>query len=331
MGLLENYEVDYSELENAKLENKKILVQLPSGLKGYKDEIKNALTEITKGNLYFQLEECYGACDVKNMPEFDAIIQLGHERIDNVLYPQKMYFVKLYKKIDNLNGFPNLLSILNIADIKSIVIVYTITYKKIAYDVGEKLKKHKISITYPNGDKRVNSSPIVLGCNFSPLKYIENEDIVLYIGDGMFHPIPMAVITSKLVIAYNPSTGEIADISKSKRDFIKERENVIKRGYFVKNWAIVISIKLGQNREKYAIALKKMAEKKGVNAEIYVTDYLKPEDFIGAKIEGIVSTACSRIAIDDYERYPIPILTPFEFMVVLGYRQFKEYTFDEIY
>jgi 2-(3-amino-3-carboxypropyl)histidine synthase len=43
-----------------------------------------------------------------------------------------------------------------------------------------------------------------------------------------------------------------------------------------------------------------------------------------------VTTACPRVALDDAAKYRIPILTPPEFEVLLGEREWEEYEFDEI-
>jgi 2-(3-amino-3-carboxypropyl)histidine synthase len=48
------------------------------------------------------------------------------------------------------------------------------------------------------------------------------------------------------------------------------------------------------------------------------------------EIDCYVSTACPRIAIDDYLQYKKPIITPVEVEIVLGKRAWEEYVFDEI-
>ena len=47
-------------------------------------------------------------------------------------------------------------------------------------------------------------------------------------------------------------------------------------------------------------------------------------------IDCFVSTACPRIAIDDYIQYKKPILTPIELEIVIGKRKWEDYTFDQI-
>ncbi|MCK5659932.1 MAG: diphthamide synthesis protein, partial [Methanosarcinales archaeon] len=43
-----------------------------------------------------------------------------------------------------------------------------------------------------------------------------------------------------------------------------------------------------------------------------------------------VSTACPRVAVDDNLRYAKPMLTPIEFEILVGKRQWDEFVFDEI-
>jgi 2-(3-amino-3-carboxypropyl)histidine synthase len=47
-------------------------------------------------------------------------------------------------------------------------------------------------------------------------------------------------------------------------------------------------------------------------------------------IDCFVSTACPRIAIDDYMQYKVPIITPIELDILLGYKKWDDYIFDEI-
>ncbi|MCK5310177.1 MAG: diphthamide synthesis protein, partial [Thermoplasmata archaeon] len=47
-------------------------------------------------------------------------------------------------------------------------------------------------------------------------------------------------------------------------------------------------------------------------------------------LDAWISTACPRLAIDDYSTYEKPILTPIELEILLGKRAWEEYAFDEI-
>ena len=76
-------EVDYKlEIETAKkvikdTAAKKVLIQLPEGLKplatGIVDSLKQKNVEI-----FIWFGTCFGACDVPNVKDFDVLIQFGH-------------------------------------------------------------------------------------------------------------------------------------------------------------------------------------------------------------------------------------------------------------
>jgi 2-(3-amino-3-carboxypropyl)histidine synthase len=46
------------------------------------------------------------------------------------------------------------------------------------------------------------------------------------------------------------------------------------------------------------------------------------------QLDAFVSTACPRLAIDDYLRFRKPMLTPIELEVALGARKWDDYLFD---
>lgn len=79
--------VDYDlELEKAiktinKEKAKKVLIQLPDGLKNRATEIADILEKQTKAKILIWFDTCYGACDLPLETErlgIDLIIQFGH-------------------------------------------------------------------------------------------------------------------------------------------------------------------------------------------------------------------------------------------------------------
>lgn len=59
---------------------KKVLVQLPDGLKPQAKEIVDQIQEKTDVKVVVWAGSCFGACDVPNVDEdeFDLVIQWGH-------------------------------------------------------------------------------------------------------------------------------------------------------------------------------------------------------------------------------------------------------------
>ncbi len=72
----------YLELERVKKEikkakAKKVLVQLPDGLKPKATEIARELGK-TGAKIYIWAGSCFGACDTPNVKGFDLLVQFGH-------------------------------------------------------------------------------------------------------------------------------------------------------------------------------------------------------------------------------------------------------------
>jgi 2-(3-amino-3-carboxypropyl)histidine synthase len=76
--------------------------------------------------------------------------------------------------------------------------------------------------------------------------------------------------------------------------------------------------------------LLSLAEKHDKLAQIFIMDLVSQDALDGYKIDAWVNTACPRVAIEDYLMFKKPILTPQEFEIVLGERQWKDYEMDEI-
>ena len=73
-------ELEKAVKEIKKLKAKKVLIQLPDGLKPEATKIVNYLKEKTKADIFIWLGSCYGACDIPNTKDFDLLIQWGHSK-----------------------------------------------------------------------------------------------------------------------------------------------------------------------------------------------------------------------------------------------------------
>ena len=74
-----NYELEIKNAKEAikKTNAKKVLIQLPDGLKPLATKIADELA--AKGiEISIWFGTCFGACDVPNVKDFDLLIQFGH-------------------------------------------------------------------------------------------------------------------------------------------------------------------------------------------------------------------------------------------------------------
>jgi 2-(3-amino-3-carboxypropyl)histidine synthase len=73
-----------------------------------------------------------------------------------------------------------------------------------------------------------------------------------------------------------------------------------------------------------------MAKEHDKEAHILTMDLVTPDQLLQFKVDAFVNTACPRLAVDEVGRFHAPMLTPMEFEIVLGQRQWEELVFDEI-
>jgi 2-(3-amino-3-carboxypropyl)histidine synthase len=111
---------------------------------------------------------------------------------------------------------------------------------------------------------------------------------------------------------------------------LRRRFGAICRAKDAKRFAILVSKKPGQKRIELAERLKELGRARGREMFLVYLDNIEPDRLLNLGAEAAVCTACPRVALDDAAKYRIPILTPTEFEVLLGVREWADYEFDEI-
>lgn len=140
----------------------------------------------------------------------------------------------------------------------------------------------------------------ILGCNIKNAEKITNKvDAFLYIGDGKFHPLGVAIKTKKPVFTFNPLNNEFKKINKEDiENYEKRRKAALIKFLHGENVGILVSTKPGQYYDiKKLEPLKKRYKNKKFYTFIADTiDYKQLENF--PFIEAWVNTACPRIEED---------------------------------
>ncbi|MBL7054697.1 diphthamide synthesis protein [Candidatus Woesearchaeota archaeon] len=157
-------------------------------------------------------------------------------------------------------------------------------------------KNKKISIT--KGNPKYPSQ--ILGCDLSAGEKIKKQvDAFLYIGDGKFHPLGLAIKTNKEVFCFNPISNNFSKIKKEEINNYKKILKIKKIKFLsYETIGILVSTKPGQNKLNKALELKKKLEK-NKNCYIFVFDTLNLIDLENFPfIEFWVNTACPRIEED---------------------------------
>jgi 2-(3-amino-3-carboxypropyl)histidine synthase len=300
---------------------------LPEGLKIYADYISSELKKqgyevVISGNFN------YGACDVPNL-EFDEVcdcfVNFGHaplpveSNIPMVLIEVDLVFPYMEVLRENIDSLKD--------EGKRVGLVSTVNYVKELPKVKEYLESEGLEVFIGKGDKRVKYPGQVLGCDFSSASSVSDKvDFFIFVGEGRFHPLGVAISTEKKVFAFD-SDGIYA-MNEYKDKILKERFGAIFRAKDSKKFGIIVSSKKGQKRMTLAKILKRKIEDYSFMADIILMDEVSPDKLYGFDYDSYVICACPRIGIDDAKRYKKPLLTPKELEIVLDGKE--DYAIDEI-
>jgi 2-(3-amino-3-carboxypropyl)histidine synthase len=335
---LSGYSIDVEKAAKVVLKNgyKTVALQIPEGLKRNVWKIVEFLEKETQAKIIVIADPCFGACDLVNYElknlDVDFAIQIGHTSIPNV---ENFWIPTLFinavstKDVSAVveKSFPFL-------EGKKIGVVTTAQHLHTLKVVENILKKHNFMPIVSDGDERISEKGQILGCNFTAGTTIaERVDCFLFIGSGNFHPVGLLLSSKKPVIAANPYTNVVKkqELEDLKDTILRQRYGAIANSKNAKRFGILVGTKRGQQRIKLADKIKELLDSFNKKSLIITLDQFSPISLQGfSDIDCFVSTACPRIAIDDYLQYKIPILTPVELEIVLGKRKWEEYMFDQI-
>jgi 2-(3-amino-3-carboxypropyl)histidine synthase len=250
---------------------------------------------------------------------------LPKNAVETVFLPLSHDFEK--KKIAVLAE--RLAKMLKVEKLESAALCATIQFHPHLNELKKSLESRKIKCFIGKG--RSVSCGQVLGCNYSAVKSAEKKaDAVVFLGDGLFHPLGISFCTEKPVFAADPLQAEAKKIGGEMDLFFRKRTAMIEKARQAGAIAVWVSSKPGQRRMKVALELKKKIEEKGKMAFIFASDFINPDYILGVQAGAIVCTACPRIALDDSGSYRIPIVNPNEMLIALGEKKLEEYCFEEM-
>jgi len=206
--------------------------------------------------------------------------------------------VKIEKKVlDSLKQF------------NTIGLVATIQFVGQLSSIKEDLKKAGKQVIISEPSKHAYYPGQVLGCDVSAAISVQSKvDCFLYIGDGKFHPLGIAIQTNRPVITLNPFSNKIGTIDEDeKKRWLRKQAARVSKVKDAKVIGILVSTKPGQYNLEKAEQIKKKLEKQEKQAYIFIADTLNPNDLLNfPQIQAWVNTACPRL-VDDQELFKKPI------------------------
>jgi len=176
--------------------------------------------------------------------------------------------------------------------------------------IQQQLEKHGKKTNLVKGKHSKHQGQIV-GCSYPELKYDENTEAFLYIGDGLFHPEALLIGTNKDTYLYDPFIKKIKLLTREKINKIKKTEKAAILHFLnATKIGVLITTKPGQITVQTQLQEIFKLEKKYPNKKFYyltfnTLDFNQLENF--PFIQVFINTACNRL-IDDYSKFPKPMI-----------------------
>lgn len=301
-------------------------LQFPEGFKRKSPAIALQIEKETGVEVLISGNPCFGACDidVALVNDVEILFHFGHAHLDDNALSDKVYFIETRSAVDVKDVVGLAASRLKG---QRIGLITTVQHVHKLDDAVSVLEARGKECVISGGDSKIAYPGQVLGCNFSAARN-EDCDEYLYIGSGQFHPLGVSLATKKHVTIADPFVNELREADSTK--VLRQRTAVIAKSLDAEVFGIVVSSKPGQQRMELARAMKAMAMKHGKEARILTMDLVTPDQLLQFKVDAFVNTACPRLAVDEVGRFNAPMLTPLEFEIVLGEREWEDLCFDEI-
>ena len=308
---------------------RKVVLQTPAGLLRDASSLSASIRDATGIAVVTLVRACFGACDPpspEEAPGAEAIVTLGHAPIPNMPLRLPTFFVEMRQEG---RGAATLAADLARSPLpRRLGLVCSIQHLDLLPVLAKELEARGFTPKVGRGGQRLTYAGQALGCNYTGAEDVETDvEGYLFLGTGRFHPLGLAYAVDRPVWALDPLSGELSE-PLDREGMIRRRLLTIAQAAGARRWGILASSFDGQNRQGMAFALKARAEARGREADILVFDRLDPRDLVGRALDAYVCTACPRIALDDGEQFPQPILTPPEFLSALGDRPLLPYRFD---
>ncbi len=308
----------------------KVCFQMPDGLKAYIPRIRRRVEMETDAVPVFSVDPCFGACDLsRSMPDIgcELIVHLGHSKmLESGKVP--VIYVPCYSntRIEDL-----LLERADDIAESSLGLLSSIQHIRELPVLAEILKKRGHEVYLGSPGSRTQNPGQILGCNFHAAEDVkEDVDAFVYVGGGDFHPLGVALKTGKKVYALDPYRRELRDMTGLADRTLRKRFAQIEKARDAERFGLLVSTKPGQLRLREAERYRKDLMGRGREAVILCSDHLDPERLVIVEVDAFVNFGCPRIAVEDVALFPKPVLTPVELDILLGERDWGEYSLDEI-
>ena len=309
---------------------KRILLQLPEGLKPLGFELAQRIEKETGAEVFLSGDPCYGACDLALMPkEFvnaELLVHIGHAAIpgeftdENVMYVEARADVSIESPMGQAVKMLQTEQVIGLAS--NVQHIHQLEKaKQILEENGKQVLIGRASgwLKYPGQ---------VLGCDYGSIRAIaERVDAIVVLSGGDFHALGIPLSTGKRTIVVDPFQGLAKDMTEVCRKLLRKRWANIIKFKEAKRIGIILGLKSSQMNISLSRRVKELLEAKDYSVVILCATEVIPETLESfTDLDAYVEISCPRISTDDQERYRKPLLNPEEVMIALGKKRWEDYT-----
>ena len=300
---------------------RRLLIQLPDGLKNEGPRLASLIREKTGAEVFVSASPAWGACDLS----LDAAVRL---KADLLVHYGHNEFLR-----DGSNGIPVVYvpaksrhEIIPVVE-KALPLLHgtriglatVVQHLHTLPETTRYLEAKGFKVQHPGRGPWAHETGQVLGCDYFGMKRIEPEvDSFLVIG-SYFHALGASLSVQKPTVLADPYDRTVRLLDQDRAMIIRQRYAMVEKARQANNFGIIVSTKPGQSNPTIALNIQHQLEENGKKATILYADEVVPGKLLDfTAIEAFVDTACPRLALDDPERFSKPIVTRDEIMVAIG-------------
>jgi len=320
-----DFEEEHLKEEIRKRGAKRVLLQLPEGLKPEGPRLAK-IVEHMGATAIVSADPCYGACDLALQEAeslgADLLIHFGHSE----MMPQQRVPVIYVEAKAALSVKPSVKKALRLLESwKRVGLATTVQHVDVLGEARTMLLESGKTVAV--GDTgSLKYAGQVTGCNYSNVTTIAKDvDAFLFIGGGRFHAVGIALASSKPTVIADPYEQTALRIDHEAQKIVKQRWLNGQEAQKAKTFGVLIGLKTGQKRIDDAFTLKDKMEEKRKKVTLLAIREVTPEALMQfPTIDAFVNTACPRIALDEPSKFRKPVLTVNEMLVVIGELSWEE-------
>ncbi|HYY90939.1 MAG TPA: diphthamide biosynthesis enzyme Dph2 [Candidatus Dormibacteraeota bacterium] len=300
---------------------RRLLVQLPDGLKNEGPRLASLIREKTGAEVFVSATPAWGACDLSldaaARLKADLLVHYGHnEFLRDGSNGIPVVYVPAKSRHEIIPVVEKALPLLQGTRIGLATVVQ---HLHTLPETTRFLESKGFKVHLPGRGPWAHDTGQVLGCDYFGLKRIEPEvDSFLVIG-SYFHGLGASLSVERPTILADPYDQTARSLEQDRARVIRQRYAMVEKARQAHNFGIIVSTKPGQSNPTIALNIQRQLEENGKKAVVLYADEVVPAKLLDfTDVDAFVDTACPRLALDDPERFSKPIVTRDEIMVVMG-------------